>query len=89
MIQRFLTFNPEKRITLEEALNHEWLSKDQQQLSTLVTFPNYLNEGVMNEDVVNHMVEKMQFKRLEIIEAVIQNRYDVQYARLLLLLFGC
>ena len=89
MIQRFLTFNPEKRITLEEALNHEWLSKDQQQLSTLVTFPNYLNEGVMNEDVVNHMVEKMQFKRLETIEAVIQNRYDVQYARLLLLLFGC
>ena len=88
-MQRFLTFNPEKRITLEEALNHEWLSKDQQQLSTLVTFPNYLNEGVMNEDVVNHMVEKMQFKRLETIEAVIQNRYDVQYARLLLLLFGC
>ena len=86
-MQRFLTFNPEKRITLEEALNHEWLSKDQQQLSTLVTFPNYLNEGVMNEDVVNHMVEKMQFKRLETIEAVIQNRYDVQYARLLL--FGC
>ncbi len=74
LIQRFLTFNPEKRITLEDALDHEWLQKGYDGPVIPILFPNYPRDEEMNKNIMRHMVDKMEFKHQEIVEAVTQNR---------------
>ena len=75
LIRRFLTFNREQRITLDEALNHEWLSKGFDGPVKPVIFPNYPREEEMDKDVLGHMTVKMDFDQKEIIDAVTLNRY--------------
>ncbi|KAL9969303.1 hypothetical protein ACROYT_G021502 [Oculina patagonica] len=74
LIHRFLTFNPEKRITLEDALDHEWLQKGYDGPVIPILFPNYPRDEEMNKNIMRHMVDKMEFKHQEIVEAVTQNR---------------
>lgn len=75
LIWRFLTFNREQRITLDEALNHEWLRKGFDGPVKPVIFPNYPREEEMDENILRHMTEKMDFHQKEVIDAVTLNRY--------------
>ena len=74
LIQRFLTFDREERITLEDALGHEWLQKGFDGPVSPITFPNYPRDEEMDKNILRHMVDKMDFKHQEIAEAVTQNR---------------
>ena len=74
LVQRFLTFDREKRITLEEALDHEWLQKGYDGPVIPIMFPNYPRDDEMDKNIMRHMVDKMEFKHQEIVEAVTQNR---------------
>lgn len=75
LIRRFLTFNREQRITLDEALNHEWLRKGFDGPVKPVVFPNYPREEEMDKNILRHMTEKMDFHQNEVIDAVTLNRY--------------
>ena len=75
LIRRFLTFNREQRITLDEALNHEWLRKGFDGPVKPVVFPNYPREEEMDKNILRHMTEKMDFHQKEVIDAVTLNRY--------------
>ena len=75
LIRRFLTFNREQRITLDEALNHEWLRKGFDGPVKPVVFPNYPREEEMDKNILRHMTEKMDFNQKEVIDAVTLNRY--------------
>ena len=75
LIRRFLTFNREQRITLDEALNHEWLRKGFDGPVKPVVFPNYPREEEMDKNILRHMTEKMDFHEKEVIDAVTLNRY--------------
>ena len=75
LIRRFLTFNREQRITLEEALGHEWLRKGYDGPVIPVMFPNYPRHEEMDKNILRHMTNKMEFEQQEIIDAVTQNRY--------------
>ena len=75
LIRRFLTFNREQRITLDEALNHKWLRKGFDGPVKPVVFPNYPREEEMDKNILRHMTEKMDFNQKEVIDAVTLNRY--------------
>ncbi|KAJ7385718.1 hypothetical protein OS493_013749 [Desmophyllum pertusum] len=77
LVQRFLTFDREKRITLEEALDHEWLQKGYDGPVIPIMFPNYPRDDEMDKNIMRHMVDKMEFKHQEIVEVVTQNRSTV------------
>lgn len=74
LIRRFLTFNREQRITLEEALGHEWLRKGYDGPVIPVLFPNYPRDDELDKNILRHMTIKMEFEQQEIINAVTQNR---------------
>ena len=74
LIQRFLTFDREQRITLEDALGHEWLQKGFDGPVSPIMFPNYPRDEEMDKNILRHMVDKMDLKHQEIVEAVTQNR---------------
>ena len=75
LIRRFLTFNREQRITLEECLGHEWLRKGYDGPVTPILFPNYPRDEEMDKNILRHMTDKMEFEEQEIIDAVTQNRF--------------
>lgn len=74
LIQRFLTFDREERITLEDALGHEWLQKGFDGPLIPIMFPNYPRDEELDKNILRHMVGKMDLKHQEIVEAVTQNR---------------
>ena len=74
LIQRLLTFNRESRITLDEVLNHEWLQKGFDGPVIPIAFPNYLQPEELDKNIIRHMVDKMEFKQQETVDAVAQNR---------------
>lgn len=74
LIQRLLTFNRESRITLDEVLNHEWLQKGFDGPVIPIAFPNYLQPEELDKNIIRHMVNKMEFKQQETVDAVAQNR---------------
>jgi Neu-associated kinase len=75
---RFLTFDPKERISIEEAIQHNWLKKgfDNDPLVPL-TFPSYLTLEELNKNILGHMTNKMQFKEQDVIEGVTNNKYGI------------
>ncbi|XP_032219380.2 serine/threonine-protein kinase MARK2 isoform X3 [Nematostella vectensis] len=75
LLMRFLTFDPDERISLDEAINHVWLKKGYEDDElTPVVFPNHLRLIYLNMDILNHMVEKMNFTEKDIIDGVTNNK---------------
>lgn len=74
LIQRFLTFNRDERITLEEALGHAWLRKGYDGPVIPVIFPSYPRDEEIDKSILQHMTDKMEFDRQDVIDAVRQNR---------------
>lgn len=74
LVQRLLTFSRENRITLDEVLNHEWLQKGFDGPIIPIVFPNYPQPEELDKNIVRHMVDKMEFKQQEIVDAVAKNR---------------
>ena len=74
LIRRFLTFNREQRLTLEEALGHAWLRKGYDGPVVPVHFPNYPRDEEIDKNILQYMIDKMEFDRQDVVDAVRQNR---------------
>lgn len=73
---QFLTFDPKERISIEEAIQHPWLRKGFEDTPLVeINFPSYVRPDELNNDIINHMVDKMQFKTKDIIEGATNNKY--------------
>ena len=62
LIRKFLTPQPEARITLNEAMKHVWITDSDRWPMVPAPFPNKLSSDDLDHDVVKHMASNMDFR---------------------------
>ncbi|CAH1777992.1 unnamed protein product [Owenia fusiformis] len=73
LIKKLLTPDPESRTTLAEAMKHEWILDENKHALESAPFPNKIHNDELNENVMKHMTENMDFKLSEVIKFVVGN----------------
>ncbi|XP_064629382.1 serine/threonine-protein kinase par-1-like [Lineus longissimus] len=73
LVKKLLTSDPEKRISLREAMQHPWLTEGRNRPLEPAMFPNRLRADELDQNIIKHMSQNMDFKMSEIIRMVVSN----------------
>ncbi|GFS19196.1 hormonally up-regulated neu tumor-associated kinase-like [Elysia marginata] len=73
LLRKFLTPDPTKRVTIEQALVHPWLTHGSSQPVQRVSCPNKLKTNDLNTDILSHMSDNLGFRMGEVIKFVTCN----------------
>ncbi|KAK7491336.1 hypothetical protein BaRGS_00017437 [Batillaria attramentaria] len=73
LLKKFLTADPEKRVTISEALSHPWLAEARNKPLERHPFPNKLKTSDLDIDILKHMSENLGFRMSEVIRFVVGN----------------
>ncbi|XP_076466414.1 uncharacterized protein LOC143297800 [Babylonia areolata] len=73
ILRKFLTADPEKRLSITEALRHPWLSEGRNKPVERPPFPNKLKTSDLDTDILKHMSDNLGYRMSEIIRFVVGN----------------
>ncbi|GFO06252.1 hormonally upregulated neu-associated kinase, partial [Plakobranchus ocellatus] len=73
LLRKFLTPEPAKRVTIEQALAHPWLTQSNSQPVERVSCPNRLRTTDLNTEILSHMSDNLGFRMGEVIKFVTCN----------------
>ncbi|CAD5126474.1 DgyrCDS14597 [Dimorphilus gyrociliatus] len=73
LIHQFLIADPNKRITIEGALKHDWITKQSTDPLETAPFPNKLRSDDLDMTIIKHMTYKMSFRLSDVIRLVSNN----------------
>ncbi|XP_074651210.1 uncharacterized protein LOC141905968 isoform X2 [Tubulanus polymorphus] len=72
-VTKLLIPEPEKRMTLKQAMHHPWITEGLNKPMDAAPFPNRLRSEQIDQDLLKHMSGNMDFKISEIIRLVLSN----------------
>ncbi|XP_021369212.1 hormonally up-regulated neu tumor-associated kinase homolog [Mizuhopecten yessoensis] len=73
LLKRFLTPEPEKRITLDDTMKHSWVAEGKGIAMERAPCPNKLRNDELDDNIMKHMTESQGFRLSEVIRFVIGN----------------
>ncbi|RUS81132.1 hypothetical protein EGW08_011118 [Elysia chlorotica] len=73
LLRKFLTPDPSRRVTIEQALVHPWLTHGNSQPVARTPCPNKLKTSDLNTDILSHMSDNLGFRMGEVIKFVTCN----------------
>ncbi|XP_033740955.1 hormonally up-regulated neu tumor-associated kinase homolog A-like [Pecten maximus] len=73
LLKRFLTPEPDKRITLEDTMRHSWVAESKGVPMERAPCPNKLRNDELDDNIMKHMTESQGFRLSEVIRFVIGN----------------
>ncbi|XP_071113089.1 serine/threonine-protein kinase MARK2-like isoform X1 [Haliotis cracherodii] len=73
LIRKFLTPDPNKRITLLDAMRHPWLTEGKNKSLDRPPFPNRIKADDIDASILKHMSERLGFRVGEVIRFVTGN----------------
>ncbi|XP_025098809.1 hormonally up-regulated neu tumor-associated kinase homolog A-like isoform X2 [Pomacea canaliculata] len=73
ILKKFLTADPDKRLTVSEAFRHPWLSEGSNKPVERQPFPNKLKASDLDVDILKHMSDNLGYRMSEVIRFVIGN----------------
>jgi Neu-associated kinase len=86
LLKKLLNSDPYKRITLKEAMDHDWVNEGYKTFLKPFPYPNKPTEDQLNPTILRYMTNNMQFHTTEVTENIKLNKASSSLSTYYLLL---